>query len=231
MRTLCLLFSFLCAFAAIGKAQDNIRGAWKSDHGGVSSILLITPNYFSITSYKDTSFIDTMGGTWKSDGSKDVSIKIEFNTEERNQIGWVGSVPVSYADGKLFTNQSGGQRVEWTRVDNGDGPLAGSWQITGREQDGKMNTITPGARKTVKILTGTRFQWVAINTDTGEFFGTGGGTYTFQNGVYTEKIDFFSRDNSRVGASLTFKGKVDGNSWDHSGLSSKGEPIHEVWQK
>lgn len=231
MRRLCLLLTFLCTFATIGKTQDNIQGAWKSSTGGVNSILLITPGYFSITTYSDTSFIDTMGGTWKAAGSEDVSIKIEFNTEERNQVGYEGNVPISYANGKIITTQGGGQRVEWTRVDNGDGPLAGSWKITGREQNGKMNTITPGARKTVKILTGSRFQWVAINTDTGEFFGTGGGTYTFQDGVYTEKIDFFSRDNSRVGAALSFKGKVDGNSWDHSGLSSKGEPIHEVWQK
>jgi hypothetical protein len=72
---------------------------------------------------------------------------------------------------------------------------------------------------------------VAINTQTGEFFGTGGGTYTFENNVYTENIDFFSRDNSRVGASLEFKGTVNGNKWDHSGKSSKGDPIHEEWTR
>ncbi len=98
-------------------------------------------------------------------------------------------------------------------------------------RDGKMNEMKPGPRKTLKILSGTRFQWAAINTDTKEFFGTGGGTYTFKDGKYTENIEFFSRDNSRVGASLSFDGKVDGKRWHHSGKSSKGDPIAEVWTR
>jgi hypothetical protein len=97
--------------------------------------------------------------------------------------------------------------------------------------NGSLQTITPGARRTIKLLTGTRFQWIAINSETKEFFGTGGGTYTFENGKYTEHIEFFSRDSTRVGASLSFDGKVEGNNWHHSGLSSKGEPINEVWTR
>jgi len=94
-----------------------------------------------------------------------------------------------------------------------------------------MNTITPGERKTIKILTGTRFQWAAINTGTGDFFGTGGGTYTFENGVYTEYIEFFSRDSTRVGRTLSFRGYVNNNQWNHSGKSSKGDSVHEIWTK
>jgi len=30
---------------------------------------------------------------------------------------------------------------------------------------------------------------------------------------------------------LSFKGKVEGDNWDHSGLSSKGDPIHEIWTR
>ena len=94
-----------------------------------------------------------------------------------------------------------------------------------------MQTIEKSARKTVKILSSTRFQWVAINTETKEFFGTGGGTYTFTNGKYTENIEFFSRDSSRVGASLNFNGSVTKKVWTHKGLSSRGEPIHEEWMR
>jgi hypothetical protein len=61
--------------------------------------------------------------------------------------------------------------------------------------------------------------------------GTGGGTYTFANGKYTEHIEFFSRDSSRVGAALTFDGKLENGDWHHSGLSSKGDPIYEVWSR
>jgi len=72
---------------------------------------------------------------------------------------------------------------------------------------------------------------MAINTETKEFFGTGGGTYTFKDGKYTENIEFFSRDSSRVGASLSFDGSVNNNVWTHTGFSSRGEPIHEEWTK
>ncbi len=84
---------------------------------------------------------------------------------------------------------------------------------------------------TVKTLTDTRFQWAAINPETKEFFGTGGGTYTFKNGKYTGNIEFFSRDSSRVGASLFFDGKLNNGQWHHSGLSSKGDSIYEVWSR
>ena len=117
----------------------------------------------------------------------------------------------------------------WTRIDDGNTNLAGNWRITGRMRDGSIQPIEKSARKTLKILSSTRFQWMAINTETKEFFGTGGGTYTFTNGKYTENIEFFSRDSSRVGASLSFDGSVANNVWTHKGLSSRGEPIHEEW--
>ena len=61
----------------------------------------------------------------------------------------------------------------------------------------------------MKILSGSRFQWIAYNTETRQFMGTGGGTYLTANGKYIEQIEFFSRDNSRVGAKLDFEFKLD----------------------
>jgi hypothetical protein len=73
------------------------------------------------------------------------------------------------------------------------------------------------------------FQWIAINPAQKGFYGTGGGKYSFKEGQYTENIVFFSRDNSRVGAELNFKGELRDKAWHHSGLSSKGDPIYEIW--
>ena len=92
-----------------------------------------------------------------------------------------------------------------------------------------MDIHQTGPRKTLKMLTGTRFQWFAINPETKQFSGTGGGTYSFENGKYTENIWSFSRDSSRVGAKLVFDGKLVDGKWHHSGLSSKGDKIYEVW--
>jgi hypothetical protein len=104
--------------------------------------------------------------------------------------------------------------------------------MSGRKRDGKIQTrSTDGPRKTMKILSGKRFQWIAYNTATGDFFGTGGGSYTTVNGKYTENIEFFSRDNSRVGAALGFDYELIDENWHHSGFSSKGAPLYEIWSQ
>ena len=118
-----------------------------------------------------------------------------------------------------------------TRIDDGTpGELQGAWLMSGRVRDGKEQMRdTSGARKTMKLLSGTRFQWIAYNIETKEFSGTGGGTYTTVNGKYTENIEFFSRDDSRVGASLEFDFSLVDGTWNHRGFSSKGDAMHEIW--
>ena len=104
--------------------------------------------------------------------------------------------------------------------------------MSGRYRDGIKSTRNiDRPRKTMKILSGTRFQWIAYNTETKQFMGTGGGTYKTIDGKYTEKIEFFSRDNSRVGAELSFEFKLNDGEWNHMGNSSRGVPIHEIWTK
>ena len=83
----------------------------------------------------------------------------------------------------------------------------------------------------MKILSGSRFQWIAYNTETKQFIATGGGNYTTINGKYTEHIEFFSRDVGRVGASLEFDFDLKEGDWHHSSFSSKGDPLYEVWSK
>jgi len=131
-------------------------------------------------------------------------------------------------------NYLAGDEETWNRIDDGKpGLLFGAWLFSGRKTkpEDEIAPYTPGVRKTMKIMSGTRFQWAAYNTETKEFLGTGGGTYTTANGKYTENIDVFSRDNSRVGASLSFDMEVKDPHWFHSGKSSKGDPIYERWSK
>jgi hypothetical protein len=221
---------FAIVFISGVKAQSPVIGAWKSASGNTTSLMLITSGYFSITTYDATGFKSTMGGTWEGTRDDGGTTTIEFNSADSSQVGTRPDAAVSFEGDNLITSL-GDHRTTWTRIDDGNSPMAGVWQITGRENNGTMNVMKPGDRKTIKILTGSKFQWVAMNTKTGQFSGTGGGTYTFENGVYTETIEFFSRDNSRVGATLTFKGSVSGDKWDHSGKSSKGDPIHEEWTR
>lgn len=227
---LCLSVCLTVAGLFTAQAQSPVIGAWGAYNGGDTTILLVTPTYFSITTYNAQGFKSTFGGTWQGKADDAGELAIEFNTADSTQVGKRIEAGVTF-DGDQFVTSIGDTKTTWTRIDYGQGELAGLWQISGRESNGTMNAIQPGDRKTIKILTGSRFQWVAINTATGQFFGTGGGTYTFENGVYTERLAFFSRDHSRVGASLQFKGAVNGNKWDHSGKSSQGAPIHEEWTR
>ncbi len=62
-----------------------------------------------------------------------------------------------------------------------------------------------------------------------DFRGTGGGRYAAIQGTYTEVIQFFSRDDSRVGAELAFQFERKGDEWHHTGNNSRGEPMYEIW--
>ena len=211
--------------------QSSITGAWHLQQDKVEEILVFQDGYFSHTTFDKANkkFISTYGGSYKIAGN-DLKLKIEFDTRNKEAIGNEKQFSHAILDKQLSTNINGSQQ-SFTRIDEGQDNLAGVWRITGRMVDGKVNQMQRGDRKTLKLLSGTRFQWMAINPATKEFFGTGGGTYTFINGKYTENIEFFSRDSSRVGASLTFDGNIKDGVWNHSGKSSKGEPINELWTK
>lgn len=102
--------------------------------------------------------------------------------------------------------------------------------MAGRMTDeGVRRRDTSRPRKTMKFLQDGHFQWIAFNTETFQFFGSGGGFYTAQNGIYTENIEFFSRNNTSVGRVLPFQYSIKGVDWHHQGKSSKGDPMYEVW--
>lgn len=215
----------------LGKT-DKLTGAWQLQNGNEVQVLLFMNDYVTHTSYDKTNkqFFQTNGGFYKTDNNQ-LTVQYEFDTKNTERINESVRYNFSIDNDQLSTNING-QKMTWQRVDDGSKPLAGVWHITQRMQDEKLVPIhRTGTRKTLKILTGNRFQWVAIDPGKKEFSGTGGGNYTFENGTYTENIEFFSRDSSRVGASLSFNGKLEGKDWHHSGLSSKGDKIYEVWSK
>ncbi len=233
MRTIILnIVAMLLSTAVLAQGQNKIPGAWEIKQGDEIQSLIMTDQFYALTRYDlaGKKFISTRGGSWKLNGDK-IALLEEFNTESKDGIGTQKSAGIKVS-GKTMSADISGKGQEWTRVDAGEpGKLAGAWLITGRMVDGDMQKMTPGVRRTMKILSGTRFQWIAYNTETKEFFGTGGGTYTTKDGKYTENIEFFSRDNTRVGQSLQFDFSLEDGKWRHKGLSSKGDPIDEVWTR
>ena len=228
------LFFIFLLFTVPMPAQSLI-GAWeaKMDHEGrtLRNVVIIAEGYQVATFYdaKTGAFISTNGGTWSLAGTT-LSETVEFDNETPERVGTTSSFEIILTDDELRIKDVD---MVWKRLDNGTpGALAGAWLFSGRKRDGAIQRRdTNRPRKTMKILSGTRFQWIAYNTETKEFKGTGGGQYTTENGRYTEHIEFFSKDDSRVGAELGFDYEIKEEEWHHSGLNSKGHPMYEIWKK
>lgn len=227
MKILLILISLLAPIFSSAQKAQTIIGAWETVTNERVTTRIYTEKFFSVAVYnvKEKKFDGTYGGSYILTGSELVEA-IEFDTWTPADVGTVQKYAVSIEKNKLSYD-----KTVYTQVDDGTpGKLAGAWLITGRFSDGELQKMTPGARRTMKILSGTRFQWIAYNVDTKEFFGTGGGTYSSADGKYTENIEFFSRDATRVGASLQFEFSITSEGeWRHSGKSSKGDPIDEIW--
>lgn len=208
---------------------QSVIGAWKLNEGDHQHHLFFQNGFFFHTIHKGNQFVMTRGGHFEMKGNT-IQVSVLFNSADSSEVSQKHLVPFS-VDKNILSLTMGENKAKYERVDDGKAPLAGVWVITGRMgDDGKVAAIhQTGTRQTYKLLTGTKFQWVAIDPGKKQFSGTGGGSYTFKDGKYTEHIEFFSRDNTRVGASLTFDGKLEDGKWHHSGLSSKGAKIYEVW--
>lgn len=235
MLTVTAIAGMSFALKSFNKEKSELTGAWKTtftdaDGNKTTGILIFSDNSFTETYFSpdEKEFYYTLGGTWKKSGSK-IKLNLEFNTKEPSTVGSVTTKSLKIGESEKTLTYD---KRSWQQLDDGTpGKLAGAWLITGREQDGEMGQMTPGVRRTMKILSGTRFQWIAYNVETKEFFGTGGGTYTTDEGNYIENIDFFSRDGSRVGMSLEFEFEIENDIWHHKGFSSKGDPMYEIWTR
>jgi hypothetical protein len=230
MKVFFLLVLTTITFNVLGQ-NATVSGAWELRNGDEQHQLFFQDGFYLHTVHNGNQFISSQGGSYEV---KDNTLqgKLLFNTADSTSVGTSMNVPFSVSGSQLSLDLQDG-RINFDRVDDGKAPLAGVWRITGRMgEDGKVAAIhQTGTRQTYKMLTGTKFQWVAIDPGKKQFSGTGGGSYTFKDGKYIENIEFFSRDNTRVGASLSFDGKLEDGNWHHSGLSSKGAKIYEVWSR
>ncbi|TJY33918.1 membrane or secreted protein [Pontimicrobium aquaticum] len=226
----------LMSIMSLGLNAQSIIGAWEmyttSENGEkLKSVLIIADGYQVLTIYNaDTGkFIHTNGGTWKLEGDT-MTERVEFHTDNADLVGTETSFEVEITDDTITIV---GSDMVLKRIDSGvPGQLQGAWLMSGRVRDGKEQLRDiDRPRKTMKLLSGTRFQWIAYNTETKQFMGTGGGTYTTVDGKYTENIEFFSRDDSKAGLSLVFDYELVDGKWHHKGFSSKGDPMYEIWSE
>ncbi|MBT3685280.1 MAG: hypothetical protein HOG40_06330 [Cryomorphaceae bacterium] len=194
----------------------NFSQVYHIDNEEDISRVILDNEYIVISKFKSDSgnFISTLGGYYQLNEGAYV-INLEFN---------------SNYDQDSIKSLSIEKTSKWKNISKENNTLKGKWVMSGRYNNGEFRTRNIDLpRKTMKVLIDGFFQWIAFNTESFKFSGSGGGEYETEDGKYIEIIQYFSRDNSRVGAELDFNYEVKNNDWYHTGLSSKGKPINEVW--
>ena len=212
------IFKILFLFCSISFSQVyNFNSL--SNGKNITHKIMLDENYFVETQYlsKTAEFILTRGGYYNKTETNIIKVNLEFNSNFLKDSL------------KLFQIE---KKDSWIKSFGKPIDLNGKWLMAGRITDkGEKRRDISQPRKTMKFLKNRNFQWIAFNTETFQFFGSGGGTYSAKNGIYTENIEFFSRNNNSVGKILPFNYSLKGVDWHHSGKSSKGDPIYEIWTK
>ena len=226
-----LLFAMAAGYSVEAQLNPGVYMATEVlDEREVHHKLTVSDTYLIHTAYEvsPAKFLYTRGGFYTQSADQ-IDVKLEFNSGyEANAITSM-TLPISVMDNKI---KIGDPALEFTSTGKPQQELDGAWLFATRGPDtGQERRDDTKARKTLKFLMDGSFQWIAYNTEDYKFFGSGGGSYTATDGVYTENIEFFSRDDSRVGAQLQFNYELDGSDWHHKGKNSRGEPMYEIWSK
>jgi hypothetical protein len=210
----------------------DLVGAWEYGPAESRAVMINTDKIFSVAVYDAAGkkFIHAYGGKWRVAGNKLIK-NIEWDSKTPDQVGKEIIADITIAGGKLTIS---GSNEKWSRVDNGrPGELPGAWIITGNYANDKVNK-RPNPfypRRTMKVLSGTRFHWIAYNVQAKQFMNAGGGTYTANNGNYTENIEFFTKTPESIGKTVAFKYSFIDGDWRHKGEKSTGGPLDECWSK
>ena len=210
----------------------EIIGAWGFGSPESRTVMINTDKVFAVATYDlpGKKFISSYGGTWRVEGNKLIK-KIEWNSKDSTQVGKEVTEEAEIARGKLVIKKS---NESWTRLDDGKpGELMGAWIITGNYRNDSVskrsNPFYP--RRTMKVLSGKYFHWIAYNVVTKSFMNAGGGAYTTAGGKYTENIEFFTKTPESVGKTLVFDYSFVNGDWRHKGQKSTGGGMDECWSR
>ena len=149
--------------------SQSINGAWekyKTNSEGTNDryVAIFSNGFNSSTVYNNINgkFISTNGGSWYINGNL-LTQKIEFDSKNPERVGLTITSKIELKENKMKIISTG---ETWTKIDDGTpGKLKGAWLMSGRIRDGvKSMRNIDRPRKTMKILSGSRFQWIAYNT-------------------------------------------------------------------
>jgi hypothetical protein len=109
--------------------------------------------------------------------------------------------------------------------------LIGTWKLVSAKYGGKESQF-PAGWTMLKHVTPSQFMWVTHDPD-GKVTRAAGGSYTLKGDEYAETPEYGIGADFQVikGGTHTFKWKVEGNKWLHTGKLSNGLTIDEVWER
>jgi len=227
-----LITSFLVVCSLNSQITENVYlSIQQKEKKTIQHELKIANGYLihSVYESKPAKFIKTLGGFFTIENNQLV-VQLEFNSNfEQDSVRQL-SMPFQMDGSNLIIDMK--SKMEFKPVGKNIQELDGQWLFGTRGPDkGQERRGDNKPRKTLKYLQNGKFQWIAYSIDTMKFHGSGGGSFTAKDGVYQENIEYFSRDNSRVGAELKFDYELMENDWHHQGNNSKGEPMYEIWMR
>ena len=117
-------------------------------------------------------------------------------------------------------------------------PVEGAWELISQEITTSDSVYTFPAsefERQIKIIGKTHFAFVRQDTSQSDpSLAGGGGRYTFDNGIYTEYMEFFENP-ALVGTTLHYNCQFEGDRWTMTGpvngSDDVGWTLHEVWMK
>lgn len=214
---------------------QELKGAWQKIEKNADdqkTIKLYSDSYFTSSTYLVSSgeFISATGGTYSLSNS-DYIENYEIDSKSRAVTGTYLNFDFEVKNDTLNLQDKNSRNEEtWVRIDKAEEEFVTCWKIYQAFRDSKWLTIEDKPRKTLKMLTDNYYQVLALNSQTGEFFGSSGGKWSNEDGRHQERIHFFSKKPSMVGDTLTFKKEIKDSIWNHNGKSSEGDYIQERWK-
>lgn len=229
-------------------SDAGLQGAWimsekngqSMDELGIQMVKLLSGGHFMFAFFneKDKKFFSAGGGKYTFENGI-YKEHITFHTINPDLIGTTLSFKCELKDGKWHhTGRINDHDLNevFVKADDNFTVLEGAWEMESfMNTSGKMEHFTQGSAKKVKLLAGNRFQWSYYDPQGGFFIETGGGTYSYENGVYTEQIEYYSNDSSPlVGQDQKFVCILKEGQWHHHEVSATrgNDPyISEVWHR
>ena len=167
------------------------------------------------------------GGSVSYDG-KILVEKPHYSTKGNNFPGQTLSFNVErkgdYFDQKGIPGSGSFEQLseKWNKIGDSEDSIEGSWV---RELD--------NGRIMVKVIVDNFWQWVAVNPATTEVTASLGGSYSLEDGVYTETTHFRSKDNANweLGSQWQVEAKVGNGKLHFTGKNQNGNDFVETWDR